>query len=419
MTESQAQLLLIVGASYAGMQVADAARAKGFTGRIVMLGDEAVAPYQRPPLSKGLLLGKQTPESLTIRAAAYFEEQRIELQLGTTVTRIDRSNQQVHVAGGACYRYDWLVLATGARCRNLAVPGAQGAGVYTLRSLQDGLAIQAMVQQARSVCVVGGGFIGLEVASALAQAGVQVHVLEAGARVLQRSVPEQISTFFEQLHAQHGVTVYHHTQIASVERNAQGDVVGVVLADGQRLACDAVVVGIGVDANDALAAEAGLSCAAGVVVDACGRTEDPAVFAAGDCARFPNPYGVDPQAPLRLESIQAANDLARAVASVVVGNPQPYQAVPWFWSDQYDAKLQIAGLGATDDDIVLRGDVQTGRFSLFALRQGKLVCVYSVSRPAEHLLARKLIEAGVAATPAQLADPDFVLKDLLVPNASR
>lgn len=410
--------LVIVGASYAGMQVAAAVRAKGYTGRIRMVGDEAVAPYQRPPLSKGLLLGKSTPETLTIRAPSYFEQEGIELLLGHSATAIDRAAQQVVLAGGERWDYDWLVLATGARCRTLAVPGAQGAGVYTLRNLQDGLDILSMAAQARSVCVVGGGFIGLEVASALVVQGVAVQVLEGSARVLARAVPPQVSQYVQQLHTQRGVQLHLGVQVQAIERDAQGAVVAVLLHNGQRIACDAVVVGIGVQANDALAAQAGLDCQAGVLVDACGRTADPRILAAGDCARFPNPYGPVPQQPLCLESIQAANDLARAVASVIVGAPQPYHAVPWFWSDQYDTKLQIAGLAAEGDETVLRGDPASGRFSLFLLRQGQVVCVHSINSPAEHLLARKLIEAKVCASPQHLADKDFALKQLLASEAS-
>lgn len=405
--------LVIVGASYAGLQVADAARAKGYQGSICLVGEEAFAPYQRPPLSKGLLLGKQAPDSLIIRAPAYFEEQRIDLMLQTRVEAINRGAKTVQLQDGSLIPYKWLVLATGARCRQVMLPEVPQSGVYSLRGLDDGLAIHAMAQTARKVCVIGAGFIGLEVASALSQRGLQVEILGAGSRVLQRSVPEMVSKYFEGLHTDRGVRLHHGVVVTAMESDAQGAVQAVVLSDGRRLACDAVVVGIGVEANDEIAAQAGLRCEAGIVVDACGRTADPSIFAAGDCARFPNPYGVDPQAPLRLESIQASNDLARAVASVVAGEPAPYNAVPWFWSDQYESKLQIAGLAADGDEAVLRGDPASGKFSLFLLRQERIVCVHSVNRPAEHLLARKLIEARAIASPEQLANEQFVLKQLL------
>ncbi|MGN1057421.1 MAG: NAD(P)/FAD-dependent oxidoreductase, partial [Comamonas sp.] len=245
--------LVIVGASYAGIQVADAARAKGYQGRIRLVGDEAVAPYQRPPLSKGLLLGKQTPEALTIRAPAYFEEQRIELVLNTRIESIDRAAKTVHTHDGSTMAYDWLVLATGARCREISMPESVRSGIYTLRSLEDGLAIQAMAAKAQRVCVIGAGFIGLEVASALTQRGLHVDVVEAGARVLQRSVPEVVSSHFESLHRERGVQLHLGAAVAGFEADAQGAVQAVLLHNGQRLACDAVVVGIGVQANEELA----------------------------------------------------------------------------------------------------------------------------------------------------------------------
>jgi len=405
--------LLIIGASYAGMQVADAARAKGYAGPITLLGDEAAAPYQRPPLSKGLLLGKQTPEGLTIRAPAYFDEQRITLRLQVRAESIDRAARRITLHNGEVLAYEWLVLATGARSRPLAVPGADLPGVYGLRSLDDALAIDAMARSARRVCVIGGGFIGLETASALRTRGLEVEVIEAGPRLLGRVVPPEISDYFARLHAEQGVQLHCGVGVEALQAGADGRVAAVVLAGGLTLACDAVVVGIGVLANDELAQAAGLPCDQGVLVDACGRTPDSRVLAAGDCARFPNPHGADPAQPLRLESIQAANDLARAAASVIAGRPEPCKAVPWFWSDQCASKLQIAGLGLPGDLRVLRGSPDEGRFSLFLLRSGRVVCVHSVNRPAEHLLARKLIESRVQASAAALADPDFALKTLL------
>ncbi|MCD2512573.1 NAD(P)/FAD-dependent oxidoreductase [Comamonas endophytica] len=408
--------LLIIGASYAGMQLADAARAKGYTGPITLIGDEAAAPYQRPPLSKGLLLGKQTPEGLTIRAPAYFAEQRIQLRLQVRAEAIDRVARRVTLHGGEQLPYEWLVLATGARSRPLPVPGGDLPGAYGLRSLDDALAIDAMARTARRVCVIGGGFIGLETASALRTRGLEVDVVEAGAQLLGRVVPPEVSDYFARLHTEQGVRLHCSAVVEALQPGADGRVAAVLLADGRRLDCDAVVVGIGVLANDELAQAAGLPCAQGVLVDACGRTPDPWILAAGDCARFPNPFGADPAQPLRLESIQAANDLARAAASVIAGRPEPYQAVPWFWSDQYASKLQIAGLGLPGDLRVLRGELEQGRFSLFLLRAGRVVCVHSVNRPAEHLLARKLIESRVQADAAALADPDFALKSLLEPG---
>ncbi|WP_034388482.1 NAD(P)/FAD-dependent oxidoreductase [Comamonas composti] len=410
--------LLIIGASYAGMQLADAARAKGYSGPITIVGEEARPPYQRPPLSKGLLLGKQTAEGLTIRAPAYFEEQGIALRLDSRVTCLDRQARRVRLASGEELAYEWLALTTGARCRPLPVPGGELPGVHSLRSLDDALAIERMAATARRVCVIGGGFIGLETASALRTQGLEVHVIEASAQLMGRVVPPEVAAYFTELHTQRGVVLHMQVGVQALKAGADGRVAQVLLADGRALDCDAVVLGIGVQANDELARAAGLACDQGVLVDACGRTADERILAAGDCACFPNPFGIDPQQSLRLESIQAANDLARAAASVIAGRPEPYKAVPWFWSDQYDSKLQIAGLGHSGDQRVLRGSLESGKFSLFLLREGRVVCVHSVSRPAEHLLARKLIEARVQALPEQLADPDFVLKNLLTAVAA-
>jgi 3-phenylpropionate/trans-cinnamate dioxygenase ferredoxin reductase subunit len=405
--------LLIIGASYAGMQLAASVRAKGYAGRVVMVGEEIHAPYQRPPLSKGLLLGKNTPESLMIRSPAYFEENCIQLRLGQRATRINTSKKSVQLSDGSTMGYEWLALTTGARCRVLALKGADLQGVHSLRSLDDALAIDALAETVRHVCVVGAGFIGLEVASALVTRGLQVTVLETEQQVLGRAVSPELAGYLSALHQARGVTVRCGLSVQALLGNAQGRVNAVRLTNGEKIDCEAVVVGIGVIANDELAVDAGIDCENGILVDRLGCTSVPGVLAAGDCASFANPYAPDPMQSMRLESIQVANDLARAAASVVVGLHQPYDAVPWFWSDQYDTKLQIAGLSAPGDQRVLRGSLIEGRFSIFYLRGGHIVCAHSVNRPAEHLLARKLIASWCVATAAEISDVQFELKSLL------
>jgi 3-phenylpropionate/trans-cinnamate dioxygenase ferredoxin reductase subunit len=405
--------LVIVGASYAGMQLAASARTKGFTGRIVMLGEEARAPYQRPPLSKGFLLGKNTPESLMIRSPDYFTENGIELRLGQRATCLDTAAQRVELLDGSLLDYEWLALTTGARCRQLTVAGGNLQGVHTLRTLDDALAIDSLAKTARHVCVVGAGFIGLEVASALVARGLQVTVLEAAQQVMGRVVSPELAAYYCALHQARGVDIRCGVMVQALHGNEQGNVDAVLLSSDERVACDAVIVGIGVVANDELASASGIACDNGVLVDQLGRTSDPRVLAAGDCASFANPYAPNIAQSMRLESIQAGNDLARAAASVVVGQHQPYDAVPWFWSDQYDSKLQMAGLSAPDDERVLRASMSDGRFSIFYLRAGRIVCVHSVNRPAEHLLARKLIASACVATAAQISDVQFELKSLL------
>ncbi len=309
--------------------------------------------------------------------------------------------------------YEWLALTTGARCRVLGLKGADLQGVHSLRTLDDALAIDTLAHTVRRVCVVGAGFIGLEVAAALVTRGLQVTVLEAAQQVLSRAASPELAAYLSALHQARGVNVCCGVSVQALLGNEQGHVNAVLLTNGERIDCDAVIVGIGVIANDELAVDCGIDCDNGILVDRLGRTSLPGILAAGDCASFINPYAPDPAQSRRLESIQVANDLARAAASVVVDQHQPYDAVPWFWSDQYDSKLQMAGLSAPGDERVLRGSLSEGRFSIFYLRGGHVVCAHSVNRPAEHLLARKLIASWCVATAAEISDVQFELKSLL------
>lgn len=409
-----ADALVIVGASYAGVQLAASARELGFDAPIVLLGEETHAPYQRPPLSKGLLTGKTAMDQLALRGPGFFAEQNIALRLGTRATALDLAARRVQLADGSHIDYGWLALTTGARCRPLPVPGAALQGVHELRTLDDALAVHAAVSGARAgtrACVVGGGFIGLEVAAALTAAGAQVTVLEGQTRLLARSFPPAMSDYVAQAHRQRGVALELGRGVQALLGNATGHVESVLLDDGRTLDCDLVVLGIGVLPNVELAEAAGIACAGGILVDGCGRTSAPDVLAAGDVANMDLPYG-----RLRLESIQAANDGARAAASVLVGRPQPLTAVPWFWSEQHELKLQMAGIPAHGDETVLRGDMAEDRFTLFYLRDGALVAAHSVNRPAEHMLARKLIAQRARIPVETLADPAADLKPFSIPQ---
>jgi 3-phenylpropionate/trans-cinnamate dioxygenase ferredoxin reductase subunit len=409
-----ADALVIVGASYAGVQLAASARELGFDAPIVLLGDEAHAPYQRPPLSKGLLTGKTAVDQLALRGPDFFAEQNIELRLGTRATALDLTARRVQLADGSHLDYGWLALATGARCRPLNVPGASLQGVHELRTLDDALAVHAAVSgasQATRACVVGGGFIGLEVAAALTAAGAQVTVVEGQTRLLARSFPPAMSDYVAAAHSQRGVALELGRGVEALLGNAEGQVQSVLLDDGRTLACELVVLGIGVLPNVELAEAAGIDCAGGILVDACGRTSAPQVLAAGDVANMALPFG-----RLRLESIQAANDGARAAASVLVGQPQPLTAVPWFWSEQHELKFQMAGLPAHGDQTVLRGALADDRFTLFYLRSGAVVAAHSVNRPAEHMLARKLIANAAQIAAEVLADPASDLKPFSIPR---
>ncbi len=405
----RAKSLVIVGASYAGVQLAAAARELGFEERIVLIGDETHPPYQRPPLSKGLLTGKTTSDQLALRGPAFYEENRIELMLGRRAQSLDAAALAVRLDGGEVVEGGWVALATGARCRSLSVPSHDLEGVFSLRTLDDAQRIAAAAAKARRACVIGGGFIGLEVASALRALGVEVTVIESQPRLLMRGLPPTMSAWVDQAHRQRGIEVLNERAVREL-RGAQGRVTGVVLGDGRTVECDMVVLGIGVVPNDEIAAQAGLAVDAGILADRVGRTSAPRVLAIGDVAHMELPPGPGTPRRMRLESIQAANDGARAAASLLVGREQPSQAVPWFWTEQFDLKLQMAGLALASDVAVVRGDMASDRFSVFYLRDGVVAAAHSVNKPAEHMQNRKLIAQGARFSPAQLADESFDLK---------
>ncbi|MBO9514026.1 MAG: FAD-dependent oxidoreductase [Variovorax sp.] len=406
-----APALVIVGASYAGTQLAASARELGFDAPIVMLGEEPHAPYQRPPLSKGVLTGKTAVDALALRGADFFDAQGIDLRLGQRATALDPAARTVTLADGTTLDYGWLALATGARCRPLQVPGSTLAGVFNLRTLDDALRVSDALATATRACVIGGGFIGLEVASALAARGAAVTVVESQPRLLARSFPPAMSTYLADAHRQRDVELVLGHGVRALH-GASGQVRQVELDDGRRIECDMVVLGIGVQPNVELARQAGIACDNGILADALGRTSAPDVIAIGDVANMALAACPGAPARARLESIQAANDGARAAASALVGRPQPFEGVPWFWSDQHQLKLQMAGLPMPGDEVVARGDMRADRFSLFYLREGALVASHSVNRPAEHMLSRKLIARRARIDPRQLRDESFDLKTL-------
>jgi 3-phenylpropionate/trans-cinnamate dioxygenase ferredoxin reductase component len=403
--------LVIVGASYAGTQLAASAREAGFDAPIVMIGDERHVPYQRPPLSKGLLTGKTTVDKLELRGAEFFAQNGIDLRLGLRATSLDAQAGTLTLDDGAALRYGWLTLATGARCRPLPVPGAQLDGVFNLRTLDDALGIADALARSKRACVIGGGFIGLEVASALGTRGAEVTVVETQPRLLARVFPPHMSEYVATAHRRRGVCLVTGRGVRELH-GRQGHVEAVELDDGTRIECDMVVLGIGVLPNAGLAEQAGIATGNGILIDALGRTSAPRVLAAGDVANMAVPSSGGGQVRLRLESIQAANDGARAAASVLVQQEQPCTGVPWFWSDQFDLKFQMAGLPASGDVTVLRGDTAADRFTLFYLRDGAVVAAHSVNRPAEHMQSRKLIATRARIAPHLLADESVDLKSL-------
>jgi 3-phenylpropionate/trans-cinnamate dioxygenase ferredoxin reductase subunit len=396
----------IVGTGQAGFQAAASLRQDGFGGRIVLIGDEPVPPYQRPPLSKSYLARESALDELWLRPGAFYTQHQIDLLAGETVTGIDRVGRRLRLASGSELSWDHLVLATGARYRPLAVPGAELDGVLPLRTLADADVLRERLDRTREVVVVGAGFIGLEFASVAITRGAAVHIIEVTQHPMGRVVSATISKFFTDAHRRWGAKVSLGTGVGRIF-GAGGRVTGVETTDGRRLPADLVLICIGVIPNAELAGEAGLAVDNGIVVDEYLAAGDARVFAVGDCANFPTPFAVG---RVRLESVQNAVDQGRCVAAHIAGKPVAYDKVPWFWSDQGDLKLQIAGITAGHDQAVLRGDPDGGHFSVFCYRTGRLIGVESVNQTADHVVARRLLAGDPKLTPQQAADESFDLR---------
>ncbi len=408
--------VLIVGAGQAGFQVAASLRMEGYEGPIRLIGDEPNLPYQRPPLSKGFLIGHQDIDATVLRPLAFYQSHRIDLMTGEKVIAIDRLAGSVSLASGVTLPYEALVLAVGARNRALPVKGVELDGVCYLRTDAEAVEIRQRLEQARDIVVIGGGFIGLELAAAARSLGKSVRVLEVQSRLMPRVVSPILSDFYRDVHTSQGVEISLGIALSEIAGN-HGKVSGIVLNDGAVCPADLVLVGIGVVPNIELAPDAGLSVSNGIVVDENLRTEDQSIYAIGDCAYHPNPFA-DPSgnsfggARVRIESVQNAVDQAKCIAAAIVGRSEKYRAVPWFWTDQFDIKLQMAGLSGGCDRVVTRGELESRKFSVFYFRDGRLAAVDSVNRPGDHLAGRKLIAAGTKITPEQAADPSVDLKAL-------
>jgi 3-phenylpropionate/trans-cinnamate dioxygenase ferredoxin reductase subunit len=400
--------VLIVGAGHAGFQLAASLRQHGFGERIGLINDEAHLPYQRPPLSKAYLKGEGRPDSLMFRPDKFYRDQNIELMADRAVS-IDRGARRLLLASGASLDYGHLVLATGARNRLLDIPNANLKDVLYLRTLDESEALRQRITSGQRVVVIGAGFIGLEFAATARAKGLEVDVAELGARVMARAVTAEISQFFQDRHTAAGMRIHLGVQATSIESDG-ANVTGVSLSDGRHVPADLVVVGVGVLPNIELAAQAGLSVAAGIIVNEQLLTSDPDISAVGDCALFASPrFG----GSLRLESVQNASDHARCVAARLTGDAKTYDGLPWFWSDQGPDKLQIAGLTTGYDQVVVRGDPGQGSFSAFCYKSGQLVGIESINRASDHVFGRKILGLNRSIRPEQAADLSFDLKGAL------
>jgi 3-phenylpropionate/trans-cinnamate dioxygenase ferredoxin reductase subunit len=399
--------IIIVGAGHGGAQAAVQLRQLGFAGSIAVIGEEPELPYERPPLSKDFLAGEKDFARMLLRPESFWAERDVAMLTGQCVTSVDGKAQTVTTAAGTTLHYGELIWATGGAPRPLACPGHDLAGIHAIRTHADVVALQADLAVAQHIAIVGGGYIGLEAAAVLTKMGKAVTVLEAQDRVLARVAGPVLSHFYEAEHRGHGVTIRTGVMVAAISGSA-GRADGIVLADGERIAADLVIVGIGIVPAVAPLLAAGAAGGNGVDVDDHCRTSLPHVFAIGDCAAHDNAFAGG--AHIRLESVQNANDMATTVARLLTGNPRPYHAVPWFWSNQYDLRLQTMGLSAGYDATVLRGDLALRSFSVIYLKAGKVIALDCVNAVKDYVQGKALVEQGAVVDPAALADPDVPLK---------
>lgn len=400
--------VVIVGGGHAGGQLIASLRQQNYEGAITLISDEADLPYHRPPLSKEVLSGEKDSGQIALFAESIFQAPNTRCLLNTRVSHIDTDADKITLNDGTQIGYDYLVLATGSKLRRLDLPGTQLKGIHYLKTLADARSIQNDMKNARSMVVVGGGYIGLEIAASARKAGLEVTVLEMAPRILQRVVAPEVSHYISLCHQQHGVEVRTETTLREFVGTHR--VNGVVTGDGQALAADLVVIGVGVMANDQLAQTAGLACDNGILINEYCQTNVDNIFAAGDCSNFYHPHY---QRRLRLESVQNAVDQAKTIASFIGGQPKAYNAIPWFWSSQYDLKLQIAGLSQGYDQLVVRGNTDGNSLAFYYLKENRVIACDAINSPADFMTGKKLIAQKVPVSGADLADPAVPLKSLL------
>jgi 3-phenylpropionate/trans-cinnamate dioxygenase ferredoxin reductase subunit len=406
--ESMNGTIVIIGGGQAGAQAVDTLRRESYTQRLILIGAEPELPYQRPPLSKKFLSGELARERLWFRHRGFYDEHRVELVLGKSVTGIDPVARSVTVEDHPLLRYDRLLLCLGASSRRLTCEGADLAGVHHLRDLRDAYALQSEIRPGARVVIVGGGYIGLETAATCVKLGCKVKVLEMADRLMNRVVAPVVSTFFAAEHAKHGIEIFLDTRVAALA--GRDRVESVVCADGTVHTADLVVVGVGAEARTDLARNAGLACDNGIVVDEFCRTSDAAIYAAGDCTNHPSPrYG----RRLRLESVDNAFEQAKTASQNMLGGSVVHDRVPWFWSDQFDNKLLIVGLPQGADRTVVRGDPADRSFSVCHFAGRELLALEAVNHSKDYMAARKLIPERASLDPDRAQDPSVPLKEAI------
>ncbi len=399
---------VIIGASHAAAQLSTSLRQEGWDGDIIMIGDEPYLPYHRPPLSKTFLSGDKSADDLLIRPAAFYEKNQIQFRQGRVIA-IDRARQILQLSDGSELAYDKLALCLGARVRKITLPGSELAGVHYVRNIADVDGIKTHVGKAKQAVIIGGGYIGLETAAALRKQGISVVVLEMAERILQRVTAPELSEFYTRVHTEEGVIIHTGVSIIGIEGSTH--VESVSCANGLTFPADLVVIGVGVIPNVELAEAADIVVDNGIVVDMNCSTNDPNIVAAGDCT---NHFDTHYNRRIRLESVPNASEQGKVAAASLCGLSKEYKNLPWFWSDQYDLKLQIAGLSHGYDQVIIRGDIHTGRsFAAFYLHNGQLIAADCVNRPQEFMLSKKMIAEKIAVDPARLVDESIPVKAFL------
>ena len=400
--------LVIIGAGQSAIQCITSLKKEGYSGSITLVGEEEHLPYQRPPLSKGFLEDSINKERLYFKKLDFFTENKIQLHLGSSAEKVDMENNKVYLSDRSELEFDKLVFATGSRVRHLDFPGSDLSSIRYLRGLDDAESIKNDLKISQNLVVIGAGYIGLEVAAIAAKNNISVSVIEMADRVMNRTVDPQISQYYLELHQKNGVTFKFNTSLEEIKGDKS--VQSVICSDGTEIKADTVIIGAGIIPNFELAEDAGIDCTNGIEVDEYGRTNLKNIYACGDCTNHPNKLL---NKNLRLESVHNAMEQAKTVASSIMSNPSEYSQIPWFWSDQYDHKLQIVGLSGEHDTVIMRGNTADSKFMLFYTREDELIAVDSINNSKEFLICRKLVTNKVKIKPSMISDPTTNLNDLI------